>query len=57
MTAKRAWALIQTSEPSDAPSYVPSYYLGGRGELAGALLLAQEDGKPLEGPPGMLGEQ
>lgn len=58
MTARRGWALIQISKPSDALSSVLSYYLGwGWVGLAGALSLAQKNGKPLEGPLGMLGKQ
>lgn len=57
MTAKRGWALIQISEPSDALSYVLRYYylcvcggVAGWHGVAGVVSFVQENGKPLEWP-------
>lgn len=63
MIAKRGWALIQISEPSDALSYVlRCYYLRGGGlagwhGVASVASFAQEGGKPLEWPPKRVRDQ
>lgn len=63
MIAKRGWALIQISEPSDALSYVlRCYYLRGGGlagwhGVAGVGSFAQEGGKSLEWPPKRVRDQ